>query len=700
MGARPRTHTGYGQFRWVVLLLVVVVVLPTVCLLWFMNEAINNEQLVIRQKLVTVCTNQLDEATQKVGQEWDTRCRVLGQDDDTHPYREFVAASAQDNCDGLVIYAPSGEPLYPALIRDAGGTGETPEMFADAWQLEFVERDYAQAAQCYAKHARSALTDPRRLADLLKKAWPKADVRSDLAYDRRYLAALIGQSRSLGKLDRIEEAVEVCQLAAFSSLAETGDASILSLIANARLMMLSWVRDRAQYDDLLETTFTKLVTMLYQPNEAGSALTSDQNLFVAQKVFDLMRDVPRLQRQWRSIHKTSSGKLIAAEERSINLLGRFPNTAAFQTWQSDRLQPLTDEETTAYGLVHRAQNRTYFALLSEDSIRSVLTEFAGAFHNEYLDYRILDESGQVFMGTAEPETEPFATGLIGAHFPNWKIELFFKEGDVLNQVAGKRIAMYTWTGTLVIMLILAFGAVAAKSIGRQVKLNRLKNDFIATVTHELKTPLASMRVLVDTLLEGHYHDQQQVTEYLELISRENARLSRLIDNFLTFSRMERNKQAFRIRIVPPQAIAQAAAEAVKTKFDKASCHFEMEVANDLPEVKADPDAMVTVLVNLLDNACKYSYDNKHIALRVTGENGSVCFAVSDNGVGIPRRAARRIFKRFYQMDRSLSRRAEGCGLGLSIAKFIVDAHSGAIAVESKPGQGSTFSVRLPAHNNT
>ena len=237
-------------------------------------------------------------------------------------------------------------------------------------------------------------------------------------------------------------------------------------------------------------------------------------------------------------------------------------------------------------------------------------------------------------------------------------------------------------------------------MSRQVKLNRLKNDFIATVTHELKTPLASMRVLVDTLLEGHYRDQQQVTEYLQLISRENGRLSRLIDNFLTFSRMERNKQAFRIRRTRPEAIAQTAAEAVKTKFDQASCHFETEISDGLPEVMADADAMVTVLVNLLDNACKYSHEDRRITLRITGENGAVCFAVSDNGVGIPRRAAKRIFKRFYQVDRSLARRAEGCGLGLSIAKFIVDAHGGSIDVESKPGQGSTFSVKLPAQEKT
>jgi signal transduction histidine kinase len=106
--------------------------------------------------------------------------------------------------------------------------------------------------------------------------------------------------------------------------------------------------------------------------------------------------------------------------------------------------------------------------------------------------------------------------------------------------------------------------------------------------------------------------------------------------------------------------------------------------------------MITVLVNLLDNAYKYSYDNKQIELRVTPEDSLVCFYVSDNGRGMSRRLVKKIFNRFYQADSSLSRHAEGCGLGLSIAKFIVDAHKGIILVESKPEKGSTFTVKLPA----
>jgi len=698
---KQKINTGYGQFRWVVLLLLVAVILPTVCLLWFMNEAIDNEHLVIRQKLITFYQGQLDETMRSVDKDWARRCRRFGQDEAVHPYQEFVVAAGQNSCDGLLIYENSGARLYPLLSTDVGSMDQASAIFADAWQLEFVDHAFAQAAQRYEQYARAALADPGRLIRLAKRGLSLAKSNreeDEFAYDRRYLAAVIGQSRSLGKLGQIDEAVEVCRQAAYSPLAESGDAEVLSLIANARLLMLTWVRHRGQYANLLEETFGRLMAMLYQSNEAGASLMTDQNLFVAQKALETARENPALQAQMRRAHRVPLEDLIAAETQSLDLAERFPTTAAFETWQPDRLVPLTLGEETAYGLIHRSDRRTYLALLSDRTIRAGLSDFAEAFRNDYIDYRVVDEAGRLFTGLAEPMAEPFAAGPIGTYFPNWQIELFFKEGDALDKAAGEQIAAYTWTGTLVIMLILVFGVVAAKSIGRQVRLNRLKNDFIATVTHELKTPLASMRVLVDTLLEGHYRDQQQVTEYLQLISSENGRLSRLIDNFLTFSRMERNKQAFQMRSVRPETIAQTAVDAVMTKFSSASCRLETEIPADLPEVKADPDAMVTVLVNLLDNACKYSHDDKQIKLSVAHQGHSIRFSVSDNGVGIPRRALKRIFRRFYQVDRRLSRRAEGCGLGLSIAKFIVDAHAGSISVDSKPGQGCTFTVKLPAQD--
>jgi signal transduction histidine kinase len=160
--------------------------------------------------------------------------------------------------------------------------------------------------------------------------------------------------------------------------------------------------------------------------------------------------------------------------------------------------------------------------------------------------------------------------------------------------------------------------------------------------------------------------------------------------------MERNKYALDFSEVPARTIVEGAAAAVQERFHAPGCRFEVQMASDLPPIVADADAMVTAVVNLLDNAWKYSGDDKQITLTAAAENGSVVFAVRDNGIGLSPRDTKRIFKRFYQVDQRLARSAGGCGLGLSIVKFIVTAHSGAIRVESEPGHGSTFVITIPA----
>ena len=308
---------------------------------------------------------------------------------------------------------------------------------------------------------------------------------------------------------------------------------------------------------------------------------------------------------------------------------------------------------------------------------------------------VFDEKGDFVTGSKVTNKKPFIeTNLNIDHLPGWTTALYIDDSAFVN-AASKQTAIYTWTGILVVLLILITAGFTAQAIGKQAKLNRLKNNFIATVSHELKTPLSSMRVLVDTLLEGNYDGQNTATEYLQLVAKENQRLSRLIDNFFTFSRMERNKQAFDMKKVNPAEIAKTAADAVQTKFNKKNCKFIVTIVEDIASISADKDAMVTVLVNLLDNAYKYSYDEKIIELNVFEDQDNVCFTVTDNGKGMTTRVQRKIFERFYQADSTLSRTAEGTGLGLAIVKFIIDAHKGKITVESKPDKGTTFTVTLP-----
>jgi signal transduction histidine kinase len=662
---------GGNQMRWVVLLLAVAVILPTVGLLWFISQVVNNERLAVRQKLTTVYKEQLEKTLHQTDTRLSRYYELLDNKEfQAHPYQKKLFAAGQNNFAGLIVYNAKGQRVYPLLSSEIGSAVESSAEFKDAWELEFVEHQFAQAAEIYGRKA----------------------IDAD---DRVRLAALIGKSRCLAKLEKPDEAVAVCKEVAFSPLEKTAASDVLVLIGNARLLLLTLTRDNPAYNELFKQTFEQLASMLYSVNEAGFALPADHNLFLAQALAEIARR-KTLPGNEKNFKLSDFERLIAAEELSIRVSENFPEADTIENIKENKLQHLPLEGQALYGIYHKTNGASVLALLSAENIASIFANFETDFRDSDVVYRIVDESGRFVAGADEVVDEPFVAVALGDDFPGWKIELAFKAGDVFERAASRHVAVYVWTGVLVIVLILLAGGFAAQAVRKQIKLNKLKNDFIATVSHELKTPLASIRLLVDTLLEGNYKDQQQVTDYFQLVSKENERLTRLVDNFLTFSRMERNKQTFAMAWTNPADIARAAAEVVKTKFNTGRCDFQSQIADNLPDIFADHDIMVTAVVNLLDNAYKYSYDDKKIELKVFSEDNFVCFSVKDNGIGMNRRQVRKIFDRFYQADTSLSRRVEGTGLGLSIVKFIVDAHKGTISVDSEPGKGSTFTIRLTA----
>jgi signal transduction histidine kinase len=261
--------------------------------------------------------------------------------------------------------------------------------------------------------------------------------------------------------------------------------------------------------------------------------------------------------------------------------------------------------------------------------------------------------------------------------------------------ASQQRAIYSWVAILLVAAMGILALLAIQAYRRQWRLTRLKNDLVGAVSHELKTPLASIRLLVDTLLEAETPDPIQSREYLQLISAENVRLTRLVENFLTFSRMERGKRTFDFAPTNLCDVVRLAVEAGGSRFEPPQCQLTLDLPNDIPLVNADQDAMVTVVLNLLDNAHKFSPQHPRIHVHCQAEESSVTIEVRDHGIGMNRKAVRKVFQQFYQVDQRLNRSAGGCGLGLSIVKYIVDGHGGSMKVTSEPGRGSTFSVALP-----
>ena len=304
-------------------------------------------------------------------------------------------------------------------------------------------------------------------------------------------------------------------------------------------------------------------------------------------------------------------------------------------------------------------------------------------------------SGIIFLAVPPDMRADSEAIAAGSWLPGWQLSFMPIESSEFDADDRQHRVLYISVALAGIGVIALVGIAAAGSLRRHLRLARLKTDLVAAASHELRSPLASMRVLVDGLLADDSFDPKKTREYLELLAVENARLSRLIENFLTFSRLERNHQRFSLAPVEPGMIVASAVDTVRDRLPPDG-DLRVEVPASLPLVMADADALRTALINLLENALKYTPATKRIVVRASlDDDGTVLFAVEDNGIGIPVREQRRIFRRFYRVDQRLARETGGVGLGLSIVELIVRGHRGTVTVRSAPGAGSTFTLRLP-----
>jgi len=336
-----------------------------------------------------------------------------------------------------------------------------------------------------------------------------------------------------------------------------------------------------------------------------------------------------------------------------------------------------------------------WALTSADQ-RTIALYRTGRLEEMMHDYlHQVQPAGIVFIATPPDVPSNVEAIAAGSWLPGWQITYQPIDPAPLDDAARRRRTTYISVALAGVALMTIVGVAGGGMIRRHLRLARAKTDLVAAASHELRTPLASMRVLVDGLLADTTLDPIKTREYLEMIAVENARLSRLIENFLTFARLERDRYRFEFTAVQPAAVVDAAVAAVRDRLP-ADCHLRVDVASTLPPVMADADALRSALINLLDNALKYTPADKRIAVRAVPDgNGFVAFTVEDNGIGIAARERRRIFKRFYRVDQRLSRETGGVGLGLSIVELIARAHGGSVHVTSSPGAGSTFAIRLP-----
>jgi two-component system phosphate regulon sensor histidine kinase PhoR len=203
-------------------------------------------------------------------------------------------------------------------------------------------------------------------------------------------------------------------------------------------------------------------------------------------------------------------------------------------------------------------------------------------------------------------------------------------------------------------------------------------------------------MFTETLLLGRVRDREEERQCLQVIAQETERLSRLTQRILDFSRMEAGRKAYAMQPESVPALVQASLDACRPLIEQGGFTVEKELAPDAASALVDRDALVEVLINLVTNAIKYSPDQKQLRVAARREGGMIALSVQDQGIGIARAELSRIFEKFYRVDCRRTTEVGGCGIGLSLVRHIVQAHQGTVAVESEPGRGSTFTVRVPA----
>ncbi len=227
------------------------------------------------------------------------------------------------------------------------------------------------------------------------------------------------------------------------------------------------------------------------------------------------------------------------------------------------------------------------------------------------------------------------------------------------------------------------------------KLERVRRDFVANVSHEFKTPLTAIQGFSETLLAGAIDDPQNRERFLGIILEHSRRLARLTDDLLKLSSMDADRLELEIRRVSVNELIESCLETTQHRAAEKEIQVELDQTGDLPDIAGDRRRLAEILQNLLDNATQYTLPGGRITLNAETRDADVVFTVSDTGIGIPKSDQSRIFERFYRVDAARSREAGGTGLGLAIAKHLVEVHGGRIWVDSEIGQGSQFHFSIP-----
>ena len=518
---------------------------------------------------------------------------------------------------------------------------------------EYVKKNYPKAAEIYRQSMISA-----------KETIQKGFARLQLA---RVLLKAGQKSESLSHYQEIltlpsnitdEYGVPIAFYAAKRLLEENSEKETVSNIILKELETKHWLAPTGSY--LLKEITETLINTYPKMADPNTAKNFKQKI---DRLINNLEQATALQNDFQGLKLTAStiskGKI---KEPIWILYGREP-------WMLS-LSPALSETQSLIIAVHA--QKVFDSLISEKS------------------YPV------TYPGRLELITDGSEKGeSLGLNFRGLKVTFPDSEKTDLTKQWNMRRSIYILILILVLGLTLFGAYLLWRDVRRDLRMAEMRSQFVSSVSHELKTPLTAIRMFAETLRLGRSKDKKTQEEYLDTIVNESERLTRLLNNVLNFSMIEKEKRIYKLEPTSLSEVIQAAARAMEYPLSQKGFKLNIQIEEGLPDVQADKDSIEQALLNLLHNALKYSGKSRDIDLRLQQKDNNAVIKVIDRGVGIAPQRQKRIFEKYYRVPSEEKERTTGTGLGLALVSHIVKGHNGHIEVQSEPSKGSTFSIYLP-----
>jgi len=323
-------------------------------------------------------------------------------------------------------------------------------------------------------------------------------------------------------------------------------------------------------------------------------------------------------------------------------------------------------------------------------VEHMLTEQSAIFKE---DVAILDLNGQSISD--EKGSKPVFVKQVKG-FP-YRIAVYERYPVVLSKINERRQNLSLYIGIIYIsaFMILSGAFVTLWALSRQWNLAHLKNEFVSHLAHDLRRPLTSIRMFSEMLKTGRVADDSKRAEYYGIISNESEKLTLLANNILDFSRIEMGRKNYKIKKEDIARIVNETVDRFRSYMVDVPRQVSVDIDEGLPPINADASAISQVVMNLLTNAAKYSSQDSIINVKAERADRNIEVSVVDHGIGVPKNELKRIFRKYYRVEQDKVSATEGSGLGLTLVKYIAEAHGGQIRAESEEGKGSRFTLILP-----